>query len=139
MAAAAKRARAGGGSARDRLGALPDELLHRVLSFLPAQEVVRTTVLSKRWTDLWRSVPRINLDFFNFRRGSREDWTKGWERMEDFSNNILMLHRAPCLDAFRLNAFFEHHDEHRHIDGWVRRAMNAMLNVFPECYNCAKI
>ena len=122
-ATASKRARAGGGSARDRLSALPDELLHRVLSFLPAQEVVRTTVLSKRWTDLWRSVPRIDLDFFSSLRGSREDWAKIWERMEDFANNLLMLHRAPCLDAFRLNAIFEDHDEHRHIDRWVRRAI----------------
>jgi hypothetical protein len=127
MAAAAKWA-------RDRLSALPDELLHSVLSFLPAQEVVRTTVLSKRWTDLWRSVPRIILDFFNFRRGSREDWTKGWKRMEDFTNNILMLHRAPRLDAFRLNAFFEHHDEHRH------RSMGpGNLRIFLEPYNCVKI
>ena len=80
-------------------------------------------MLSKRWTDLWRSVPRIDLDFFSSLRGSREDWAKIWERMEDFANNLLMLHRAPCLDAFRLNAIFEDHDEHRHIDRWVRRAI----------------
>ena len=100
--AAVKRARAGGGSISDRLSALPDELLLRVLSFLPAQQVVRTTVLSKRWRDLWRSVPDINLSLSDFGRNSREDWTAVWERMEDFVNNLLMLHRAPCLDAFRL-------------------------------------
>ena len=59
-------------------------------------------MLSKRWTDLWRSVPGINLSFLDFRSYSGEDWTAVWERMEDFVNNLLMLHRAPCLDAFRL-------------------------------------
>ena len=36
---------------------------------------MRTTVLSKRWTDLWRSVPGINLSFLDFRSYSGEDWT----------------------------------------------------------------
>ncbi|OQU81633.1 hypothetical protein SORBI_3006G088820 [Sorghum bicolor] len=121
--AAVKRARAGGGSISDRLSALPDELLLRVLSFLPAQQVVRTTVLSKRWRDLWRSVPDINLSLSDFGRNSREDWTAVWERMEDFVNNLLMLHRAPCLDAFRLVMIVNGHDPRRHIDRWVCRAI----------------
>jgi len=54
MEAAARRVRPGGGSAPDHLSALPDELLRGVLSFLPTRQVVQTTVLSKRWTDLWR-------------------------------------------------------------------------------------
>ncbi|CAN6228215.1 unnamed protein product [Urochloa humidicola] len=128
MAAAAaatttKRARAGCCSGRDRLSALPDELVHRVLSFLPAQEVVRTTVLSKRWTDLWRWVPFIDLNFWHFRRGLEVDWAEAGERMKDFTDNLLMLHQAPCLDAFRLNVFLEEHDESRRIDRWVRRAI----------------
>ncbi|CAN6241677.1 unnamed protein product [Urochloa humidicola] len=61
MEAAAKQARAGGGSAPDQLSALPDELLHRVLSLLPSRQAVHTTVLSKRWIDLWRSMPALNL------------------------------------------------------------------------------
>ena len=50
-AAATKRARAADGGSicgSDRLSALPDDLRRRVLSFLPAQQAVQTTVLSKR-------------------------------------------------------------------------------------------
>uniref|UniRef100_A0A0E0MDM2 F-box domain-containing protein n=1 Tax=Oryza punctata TaxID=4537 RepID=A0A0E0MDM2_ORYPU len=37
----------------DRIGALPDEMLHHVPSFLPGQEVVRTCLLARRWLHLW--------------------------------------------------------------------------------------
>ncbi|KAL6659307.1 hypothetical protein ACP70R_003347 [Stipagrostis hirtigluma subsp. patula] len=45
----------------DRLSDLPDALLHHVMSFLKAWEVVRTCVLSRRWRDLWASAPCLDL------------------------------------------------------------------------------
>ncbi|XP_057435325.1 F-box/FBD/LRR-repeat protein At4g00160-like [Lotus japonicus] len=45
----------------DRISALPDEMLHHILSFLPTENAVATGVLSKRWTHLWRSVPVLDL------------------------------------------------------------------------------
>lgn len=40
----------------DRISALPDVLLHHVMSFLQAQEAVRSCVLARRWRHLWKSV-----------------------------------------------------------------------------------
>uniref|UniRef100_A0A0E0ARY1 F-box domain-containing protein n=1 Tax=Oryza glumipatula TaxID=40148 RepID=A0A0E0ARY1_9ORYZ len=51
----------GGGAAEDRLSALPDALLHHVMSFLRAWEVARTCVLSRRWRHLWASAPCVDL------------------------------------------------------------------------------
>ncbi|CAL5067935.1 unnamed protein product [Urochloa decumbens] len=114
-----------GGSICDRLSALPDELVLHVLSFLQASEVVRTSVLSKRWKDLWRSVLSINLDFTDFFRGPSEPdpWRATWVRMDNFVSNLLMLHEAPRLDAFRLTAHNVGHDSRRHFDTWIRRAI----------------
>ncbi|CAN6374642.1 unnamed protein product [Urochloa humidicola] len=54
-----KASTAGGG---DRISGLPDEVLHRVLSFLPAREAVRTSVLARRWTSLWKSSRRLSIN-----------------------------------------------------------------------------
>ncbi|CAL5067902.1 unnamed protein product [Urochloa decumbens] len=125
MEAAPKRARAGGGSAPDRLSTLPDELLHRVLSFLPSRQAVQTTVLSKRWIDLWRSMPALNLIISEFRSTTAGHYDQErWGKMENFTTNLLMRHRAPRLDAFRLNTGrISGVDWRRDVDRWFRRAM----------------
>jgi hypothetical protein len=45
----------------DRIGALPDALLHHVLSLLPAEEAVRTSVLARRWRYLWKFAAGLCL------------------------------------------------------------------------------
>ncbi|KAL6199014.1 hypothetical protein ACLB2K_028802 [Fragaria x ananassa] len=45
----------------DRNSALPDALVCHILSFIPTVYAVWTTLLSRRWNNLWRSLP--NLDF----------------------------------------------------------------------------
>ncbi|XP_057775735.1 F-box/LRR-repeat protein At3g26922-like [Salvia miltiorrhiza] len=45
----------------DRLSELPDSLILMILSLLETRYVVRTTLLSKRWRDLWTTVPRLKF------------------------------------------------------------------------------
>ncbi|KXG28034.1 F-box/LRR-repeat protein At3g58980 [Sorghum bicolor] len=45
----------------DRLSALPDEILQHILSFLPAQEAVRTCVLAQSWRQVWKLVRRLHI------------------------------------------------------------------------------
>uniref|UniRef100_N1QRH7 Uncharacterized protein n=1 Tax=Aegilops tauschii TaxID=37682 RepID=N1QRH7_AEGTA len=47
----------------DRLSDLPDELLLRVLHFVPGKQAAATTALSRRWrSPLWRSSGAVNLE-----------------------------------------------------------------------------
>nr|CAB3465494.1 unnamed protein product [Digitaria exilis] len=46
----------------DRLSALGDDLLRRILHFVPFKEAAATSVLSRRWGSLWRSSGAVNLD-----------------------------------------------------------------------------
>ncbi|KAK1686293.1 hypothetical protein QYE76_047141 [Lolium multiflorum] len=45
----------------DRLSALPDRALEHVLSNLTSVEAVRTSVLSRRWRDVYEGVPVVDL------------------------------------------------------------------------------
>ncbi|XP_052168438.1 F-box/FBD/LRR-repeat protein At5g22660-like isoform X1 [Oryza glaberrima] len=76
---------AGGASGKDWFDCLPDDLVHHVLSFLPALDAVRTSVLSRRWRDFWASMPRLNVDVGDFRDDGQ---------FENFT-----VHALPLLDS----------------------------------------
>ncbi|XP_047955599.1 F-box/LRR-repeat protein At1g55660-like isoform X2 [Salvia hispanica] len=50
----------------DRLSSLPTEILDHILSFLSMNEVVKTSVLSRKWRYFWHSTPCLNFDFRDF-------------------------------------------------------------------------
>ncbi|CAO2193339.1 unnamed protein product, partial [Urochloa humidicola] len=51
----------------DRLSALPDSLLHAIMSNLKAQQAVQMGVLAKRWRHLWCSMPCLDVDHDEFK------------------------------------------------------------------------
>ncbi|VAH26803.1 unnamed protein product [Triticum turgidum subsp. durum] len=71
----------------DRLSALPDELLHYIMSFLKAWEVVRSCVLARRWRHLWASVPCVDLRV----RPSTGRYGDPPEKFRDFVHRLFLL------------------------------------------------
>ncbi|KAF8101009.1 hypothetical protein N665_0211s0001 [Sinapis alba] len=47
---------------RDLVSEFPDELLLKILSFLPSKDVVATSAISKRWKSLWKEIKTFRND-----------------------------------------------------------------------------
>ncbi|RZC75403.1 hypothetical protein C5167_050887, partial [Papaver somniferum] len=73
------------GVAEDRISELYDPLIHHIFSFLPIQCVIATSVLSKRWKDIWISAPVINI--------------RKWRREVKIDNEKRMLEVVRCEET----------------------------------------
>ncbi|KAM3192804.1 hypothetical protein ACQJBY_069793 [Aegilops geniculata] len=50
----------------DRITILHESILHHIMSFMPAQEVVRTSMISRTCCPLWTSAPCLDMDMYHF-------------------------------------------------------------------------
>ncbi|KAL2318164.1 hypothetical protein Fmac_032040 [Flemingia macrophylla] len=72
----------------DRISALPDGILCHILSFLPTTNVIATSHLSKRWRQLWRFVPVLDLQLDDILSGCVYSY------FFNFAFATLLLHNA---------------------------------------------
>jgi hypothetical protein len=75
------RKKAAGADCEDRISELPDALLHHVLSLLPVDEAVQTSVLARRWRQLWKGMPALRLVGPRTRFPSAEDFDRFVNRL----------------------------------------------------------
>uniref|UniRef100_A0A8R7Q8G2 F-box domain-containing protein n=1 Tax=Triticum urartu TaxID=4572 RepID=A0A8R7Q8G2_TRIUA len=109
----------------DSISALPDDVLHSVLRLLPAEEVVRTCVLARRWRGVWRSVPSLRFN-------GAEGWGSA-DRFAQFVDHLLHLRfggdggaRAPldsCEFDFDADGFMQLPANERHASHWIWQAV----------------
>lgn len=87
-----------------RIGALPDDVLRRIMSQLSSREAVHTCLLARRWRHLWREVPIINATFEDFEDSAAGQDTFEREAMfKKFVTRFLLLRNRVGLDEFRLD------------------------------------
>ncbi|KAG2293691.1 hypothetical protein Bca4012_005220 [Brassica carinata] len=88
----------------DRIGSLPDEVLSHILSFLTTKEAALTSILSKRWRNLFALVPNLDIDdsvFLIPEEGKRE--RDGILRsFLDFVDRVLALQGDTPINKFSL-------------------------------------
>ncbi|KAF3434299.1 hypothetical protein FNV43_RR25402 [Rhamnella rubrinervis] len=49
---------------KDRISNLPSEVIHHILSFVPMDDIVRMSCLSKHWRFMWICIPVLNFEEF---------------------------------------------------------------------------
>ncbi|KAJ3674900.1 hypothetical protein LUZ60_005516 [Juncus effusus] len=102
----------------DRISLLHDCLIHRILSFLETKESVRTTVLSKQWIHIWKSVPRLDLHSSDFPQK---------KVFENFVKAVL-LSRSEQLNSFSLTINWHNKSLHM-LSEWISHAFSLKPTV----------
>ncbi|KAJ4892030.1 putative F-box/LRR-repeat protein [Raphanus sativus] len=90
---------------------LPDEILRTILSYLPTEIAIKTSILSKRWRHVWSDTPCLYLD-----------WTKPYGPKGDIINKILDRYKARKMMSFNLKPNMR--DDFPYIDRWIEFAMS---------------
>jgi hypothetical protein len=122
----------------DHISNLPDGVLQHIFSFLPAQVVVRTSVLAKRWRYMWKSTTVLR-----FQCGGKEE-PKSMKEIQDFVDQLLRLRISggTPLDTceFRLGET-DDYDMGR-VNLWIRIALQCKVRVLQFIFvgdNCQDI
>ncbi|CAN8253005.1 unnamed protein product [Cochlearia groenlandica] len=111
---------------RDRISRLPDDFLLQILSWLPTKDVLKTSLLSKRWRFLWRSVPRLNFDL-----SLHDDVCP---RFSQFVTRSLLLHKAHILDSLCIKIGSVCFNADVDIGIWVKTAIERFLRELSISY-----
>ena len=109
----------------DRISALPDDLLHLVLSFVrDAKAVTRTAALSRRWRRVWIYAQQLALLGTQVRPGADPgqfvDWVLAQRGDADIGSlNISMSSRSSLV-----------YTSQEKVNGWLRYAMQRVVKSF---------
>lgn len=111
----------------DGISGLPDCVLHHLLSFLPTEYVVQTCALSKKWRDVWCSIP--SLHFNQLVRGKRStSFTK-------FVDNVLFLRHGSDIEKLHLHYTATSSRERSCVNDWMVFAVKRKI----QCLNIVLI
>ncbi|KAI4328662.1 hypothetical protein L6164_020998 [Bauhinia variegata] len=94
----------GGDYSQDIISTLPDEILSRILSFLPTKDAVKTSVLSKNWIYKWTCITNLDVDDkFSMKSRTRK------EIFINFMNRVLSHVQSSKINNVSLKfIFFEY-------------------------------
>ncbi|XP_062011813.1 putative F-box/FBD/LRR-repeat protein At4g13965 [Rosa rugosa] len=103
--------------AEDRISALPDAVLCHILSCLQPEFrkcAVSTSILSKRWKNIWAYVPNLYFDNHDF--PSSADFIA-------FVDRALQIRNSSAIQKFHLHFDGCQAEDFCHIDDWISTAV----------------
>ncbi|TYI27468.1 hypothetical protein ES332_A05G179700v1 [Gossypium tomentosum] len=82
----------------DLISSLPDSLLQEILCFLPIEDAIKTSFLSRRWRSLWTQMPTLSF--------TRECYASKHAKRAAFVNETLARFIGPKIKNFLINFKF---------------------------------
>ncbi|KAK2633040.1 hypothetical protein EUGRSUZ_L00690 [Eucalyptus grandis] len=116
----------------DLISALPDAVIHHIFSFLPLKDVIKTSVLSKRWRCTWTST--THLAFNGVRPRNHDASSFDFPSLVD---SVLRQCTSPTVKKFHVTDLQYHEDDRPKVDRWLhfaagRRAEDLCLSLITE-------
>ncbi|KAJ4982379.1 hypothetical protein NE237_033216 [Protea cynaroides] len=104
---------------RDRIGDLPDGILHYILSLLPMKTAVTTGILSRRWRDMWKNtwvnVTKLVFDEEFINAQTQIQFVEAVNRFINLSNG---KKNGKKIESFLIS--FHLHDQHQSsVEKWI--------------------
>ncbi|PON68676.1 F-box domain containing protein [Trema orientale] len=107
----------------DRISKLPDPLIHHILSFVPTIDVVRMSILSRRWRRVWYSVPALHLSDtdhmrrYCFQREPQQAFYKFVDKCLKHRERSMRYIADSVITRFKLHT--EYHGDSAALDNWL--------------------
>jgi hypothetical protein len=80
---------------KDRISALPNCILNKIISKLPTKMAVQTCVLSRRWVDQWKDLTDLHFDDLAF-----------FKENKDHKSCYLLFAKPPMFDSQKRKQFW---------------------------------
>ncbi|XP_026429826.1 F-box/LRR-repeat protein At4g14103-like [Papaver somniferum] len=113
--------------AEDIISKLPEPLIHHIFSFLPTKCAVSTTVLSKRWKNLWISIAC----------GDLKQHQKTNRFMDFLDNTLISSNISSTMQRFCLSCDNESFDANR-VREWIVALINRKIEELILTVNCTR-
>ncbi|KAL5736211.1 hypothetical protein ACOSQ2_030999 [Xanthoceras sorbifolium] len=119
----------------DRISDLHDAIIFHIFSFLPTLYMVRSSILSKRWHNLWNSLPYVYFgdECFNYEDGIEQPEEVRRIKFRDAVSKF-MSHRVSStisIIKFQLSTHYRFHGSD--INEWISAAIRAGVEELDVC------
>ncbi|XP_071702948.1 F-box/LRR-repeat protein At3g26922-like [Rutidosis leptorrhynchoides] len=75
----------------DRLSSLSDDLIIKILSYNKTKQAIKTSILSSRWKNIWKSIPHLDLSTDDVTSLTSTDDVTSLTTLDEF-NRVLSSH-----------------------------------------------
>lgn len=100
----------------DNMSRLPNELLLSIISFLPMKDAARTSVLSKRWRNLYVLSPNLEFDF-------SESGAYGTMVLMNAVDRLFLIRNRHPINRFGLCCSESQGFQPSHLEWWIHCMM----------------
>ncbi|KAL5568634.1 hypothetical protein UlMin_025209 [Ulmus minor] len=124
----------------DRISKRPDPVIHHILSFLPTIDVVRLSILAKRWRRIWYSIPSLSFSDSDFSINDRKLFYKFVDECLRIRKMSLRFISDSVVTSFKLD--IRYYGGSVRFDKWLSFAVKSKiqeleLKMKPKCTNFA--